>query len=266
MIDLEKGNNSGGSKGFPVALVIIAVAVIMVLLAIVPGRHSGVANNIEKQDVSEEVEEEKPQHPADSGRDSLVNLSFAGIQLGQSLRSFASQKGILQQLTEDNFSSGTLSTLTFQHKLVLSGKKYPVETSVIVVDDKVARITGMIYQDINEILSPVFSEKYGDKTYNGWRFRNQSIIYEYNKPQRVIWHPELKKYIYTHYYDFKDITIIYEDYSLCDKLEVIQTEKNELFWKEKALKDSLEREEKIKQERIEAEQTRKRLETEGEQI
>ncbi len=188
--------------------------------------------------------DEQRVEPKFEGIDSIVNLSFLGIGLNQSASQVAT--GRIKNREFDVIVP--IKTRTVTKSLVLDKKSYPISLSFNSVNDSICSIYGEIDTDIFTQLKDTYVAKYGNPSFSysnnnaiaEWEFRNQKIRIHREKPQRVIWHPELQKNIYTHYYDFKYVSISYSDYALCaqyDSLLAIQKEYDRF---QKAQRDSIE--------------------------
>lgn len=169
------------------------------------------------------------------GIDSVVCLSFLGIELDDSISTVSSSKRIYQTTA----TSDEAEIYQMKKTLSLSGTSIPVDIEVSSVNGIICRIEGSISKDYSQLIGDTYIAKYGTPSSDygsytqtktlKWRFRNQSVLVKRDAPQRVIWHPELKKDIYTRYYDFKRVLISYDSHPLSevfDSLALIQTAEN----------------------------------------
>lgn len=181
------------------------------------------------------------------GIDSLVNLSFLGINLRG--RASAVPSGRISY--KGDASLDIITKYTLRKSLILSDYSskttVPVDITISAINDTVCSIYGSISTDVFHLLNDTFKAKYGEPSfYSGtesitskWKFRNQEISLYREKPQRVIWHSELKKNIYTNFYDFKGIHISYSDYALCERLDSLNAIQIAFAKSQKHIEDSL---------------------------
>ena len=259
MIELEKQNSNGG-KNSNSKLLFVVIFFIVVIILLLTVKKKPVATTDPGLPEMSPVQIEKPLHKIDEGRDSLVSLSFLGFDLEGSLSQAVKKKGLSQSsIVNEQTSFGMYSSHSRLYSLTVNGHKTPVDVIVKAVNDSIAHIGCVIHTDIHKDLCPVYEEKYGKQDYvnysqsslEEWNFRNQNIRYYYERPQRVLYHPELKKNIYCNFWDFKSIQIDYSDYALDDRLKEL----------EKAVQD-IERQRQNKADSIKAETERKAREAE----
>ena len=205
--------------------------------------------------------------------DSIVHLSFLGGTLGENSIPFVnnSKKSIVY--SDD---SSVVANYSSTKKLTLEGKNYPVKITTSTINDTICSISAEIETDIYSRLRDTYFAKYGEPSENyssvkssctlRWKYLNQSISINYLKPQRVIYHTELKKNIYTNYYDFEGIHISYTDYTLYKRFEEFSNLGREIAKRETAIRDSISRIQRQEQSELEKQKRKEMLLNDANQL
>ena len=264
MINLNKENSSKNpNQKWKLSLLLLIAIIIILFIAVKSCSNNVREKHIQDSILQDLVAEKETSEPvlsrADEGRDSTVSLQFLGFTLNEKIR--ANQ---LSSITTVSWKE--LNTIKGTAKLTVNKKQYPVNLCIQTVNDTVASIQGIILTDIYKELKDIYWAKYGTPNIHSWNYKNQCVSLIEHRPQRVIWHSELKKNIYTNYYDFKDIVITYSDYSFEDRIKILQEEETLYNKRQQEIKDSIENE-RIEKARKEAEDKKRQLlSTEGAQI
>lgn len=237
-------------------------AVALCFLCCTCGNNNGHTRVVTPQQ-AEELIEETPE-PVFDGIDSVVNLSFLNFAIGNKASGLNAAKNTFQTtVTEDAAKECSLT-----RNLVLSGKSYPVELTVSVVNDTICSVYGQLKSDIYSSLFETIKAKYGKPSSGGdwkntcwaqWKFRNQTISIHREQPQRVIYHPELKKDIYTNFFDFKYVSVAYSDVELCDRFSALKSVQKEYDAKQQAIRDSIDAIRAIEAQKVAEQERNKRL-------
>lgn len=264
MIDLNKDNTSNyPNRKWKISLLLLIAIILSLFIAVKSCsnivREKRIQDSILPELVPEKEDSEPILNRADEGRDSTVSLQFLGFTLNEKIKS-----NRLSSITTVSWKE--LSTIKGIAKLTVNKKQYMVNLCIQTVNDTVASIQGIILTDIYKELEDIYWAKYGTPNFNSWNYKNQCISLIEHRPQRVIWHPELKKNIYTNHYDFKDIVITYTDYSFEDRIKILQEEEKQYSKRQQAIKDSIENERIEKARKEEEDKKMQLLSTEGAQI
>lgn len=196
------------------------------------------------------VKHEKPKEAAKSPyssecdslqQNTIVSLSFLNFKLGknitQAIQTERNNNSINNIRIED---IQKLSTYTFKAKMLIEQKAQIVECTIKTINHVIGSIDVKLLEDIyDEKISPLFKLKYGNCNFGEWKFKNQKLNLINEKPRRVIYHPGLKKTIYTDVFDFKYIQFQYIDYAINNEIEIIEANIKDLETKAKARHDTL---------------------------
>jgi hypothetical protein len=153
----------------------------------------------------------------------VVSLSLLNFTLGDSITKSdlkSSKDRLIKNLKTTKIELKTI--YNFDSKMEINEKKYDIKCTLITYMDKIACIDVYFDKDVYNDLIKLFKSKYSFCLKNYWKYKNQSIDIDYENPEKKLYHPELKKYIYLKSHEFKYLRIKYYDHKLLNEIKKIE--------------------------------------------
>lgn len=264
-------------KIFTKEIFFVIVAMVIIVLAIFSIRGNNAHfYSADKRDSLRQVEltEKQKRNAAINKRaDSIVTLSFKGIELGSPLSKTikkATKKGDIYNVTHEytNEIYKSISVVTCNASINVPSREYPLRVNVKITAhlDTITTIEVKVLENYSSSLRKLYTDKYDiyyaneDKNEeswgNGttrlisnsliWKFKNQVVNYtEYKREERELYIKNAQmqapqnRYGVKYYEHFERITITYTDIEYTKKAKEYQEQEREYKLREKKKIDSL---------------------------
>lgn len=168
----------------------------------------------------------------------VVSLSLLNFTLGDSITKNdlkSSNDRLVKELSTTKIGNKTI--YKFNSKMVINEKKYDIKCTLITYLDKIGWIEVYFDQNIYNDLIQLFNAKYGNCVVDRWKYKNQSIVIDFNFNENA---SDFERRNIHEYYNSKNknVRIKYFDHKLNQEIEKIENQQAMIKFQSDSIKQA----------------------------